>query len=478
LVLPETNRQVLAPSLAWHVGPSLAKIAIASAPGFPHFPATIIMKSRIAPPSIIAATAAGSRRRLRLMPFLIAIGLSPTALLLATPRHVYLTWQGDTSRTMTVNFQTFEPATTSVVYFDTQSRAGQPDQYRHRATGAAHQVPDLADGRYVHWVELRALEPGQTYYFIAGDPEHGFTKERRFRTVPAGREKLRFIVGGDMGVDATVPPLLQQAARLTPAFGVVGGDIAYANDMMTNYARWDAWLDHWDTNMVTPGGCTIPMVLAIGNHEIRRGASGYSPTNARFFFGYFAQSPERSYRVCTFGQNLALFLLDSGHAAPHDGDQATWLETQLAAHAEFPHRMAAYHVPLYPSHRAYDGSGSVQGRKAWLPLFDKYHLTTAFEHHDHSFKRTHLLRDNQVGTEGTLYLGDGCFGVKPRTVDQQPRWYLARAASLQHFWCVDVGPEAVEYRAVNAAGEVFDVYPDSTPGADAARKTFEKLTGS
>jgi len=39
--------------------------------------------------------------------------------------------------------------------------------------------------------------------------------------------------------------------------------------------------------MVTPKGFTIPMVLAIGNHEVR-GGSGNSPTNAVFYSRYFA----------------------------------------------------------------------------------------------------------------------------------------------------------------------------------------------
>lgn len=399
------------------------------------------------------------------------LGLSATA----APRHVYLTWQGDTSRTITVNYQTFERTAASMVYFDTRPRGGRHNEYRFRARGAAHQIPGLPDGRLIHWVELTQLTPGKTYYFIAGDPEHGFTAERKFRTVPAGAQELRFIVGGDMGIGAAVARLLQQAAKLSPAFGLVGGDVAYANGMLTNYGRWDAWLDHWQTNMITPDGLTIPMVLAIGNHEIRRGATTLSPTNAPFFFGYFAQERQRSYRVITFGKNLALFVLDTGHAAAHEGEQAAWLDAQLAAHARVPYRMAAYHVPLYPSNRAYDGAGSVKGREVWGPIFDRHHLTTAFEHHDHTFKRTRLLRNNQPDPNGTLYLGDGCFGMPPRAVDKELRWYQVKAASLQHFWCVDVSRRRVEYRAYDPEGNVFDVYPPTARGAAEAEKFYESL---
>lgn len=393
----------------------------------------------------------------------------------AAPRHVYLTWQGDTSRTITVNYQTFEAATASTVFFDTKPRNGRPLEYRRQAVGHAHQVPDLADGRWVHWVELTDLEPGRTYYFIAGDPERGFTAERKFRTVPAGSQKLRFVTGGDMNVGPDAAELLHQAARFSPAFGVVGGDLAYANDVITNSPKWDAWLDHWETNMITPAGFTVPMVLAIGNHEVR-GGTPLSPANARFYLRYFAQSGDRTYYARTFGKNLAMVLLDTGHISPHDGAQAGWLDAQLSAFRDVPHRMAVYHVPLYPSHRAYDGAGSVKGRQVWLPIFDKHRLTVAFENHDHTFKRTHLLRGNQPDGQGTLYLGDGCWGVSPRVVDKERRWYETKAASLQHFWCVDVTRRRVEYRAVNMAGQVFDVYPPDAAGVKAAEQVYESLT--
>ena len=393
----------------------------------------------------------------------------------AAPRHVYLTWQGDTSHTITVNYQTLEPTETSTVYFDTKSRKGRYGEYRHMASGSAHQIPGLADGRMIHWVELTKLTPGKTYYFIAGDPQHGFTAERKFHTVSSGFQSLRFVIGGDMGVSSDVAALLQQSAKLSPAFGVVGGDIAYANDLLTSYGKWDAWLDLWETNMITAGGDTIPMVLAIGNHEVRGGTAS-SPTNAQFYLRYFAQNGERTYYSRTFGKNLAMFLLDSGHLARPEGDQAKWLDTELAAHREVPARFAVYHVPLYPSYRPFEGGDSVKGRNAWLPVFDKYHLTTAFEHHDHAFKRTKLVRDNKLDSQGTLYLGDGCWGQKARQVGTNLRWYEAKAASIQHFWCVDVSRHRVEYRAVNKAGQVFDVYPTDAAGASAAEEVYQSLT--
>ena len=405
----------------------------------------------------------------------------------ATPRHVYLTWQGDTSTTITINYQTMEEAQTSTVYYDTRPRDQKISEYRFHATGTRHKIDGLQDGRTIHWVELTQLQPGKTYYFVAGDPQNGFTAERKFQTIPDGHQKLRFVDGGDMGTGPALPRLLQQAARQEPNFAVVGGDIAYANDMPTNYTRWDVWLDAWEQKMVTPRGLTIPMVLAIGNHEVYRGIDlsatnhaalakiGLSTTNAVFYLGYFAQNHDQTYYSRKFGKNFVIYVLDSEHLTPLRGQQGNWLDAQLEADRDFPHRLAVYHVPLYPSSRPYDTPRSGAGRNAWLGIFDKHHLTTAFEHHDHSFKRSKLLRNNQIDPNGTLYLGDGCWGMPARKVDTTPRWYEAKAASIQHFWRVDVSRNRIEYRAINKDGKVFDVYPPDARGARAAEKVFSSL---
>ena len=198
------------------------------------------------PPAMAPEIPRLMRRRFVATSFLAAFAFLMALSVHAVPRHVYLTWQGDTSRTITVNYQTIEPTEGSTVCFDTKSRNGHPNEYRNTATGRSHQIAGLLDERRIHWVELSGLTPGQTYYFIAGDPRNGFSAEQKFRTIPSGSQKLRFVIGGDMGVSTNVAILLQQAAKLSPAFGAVGGDIAYANDALTNYQRWDAWLDLWE----------------------------------------------------------------------------------------------------------------------------------------------------------------------------------------------------------------------------------------
>ena len=142
--------------------------------------------------------------------------------------------------------------------------------------------------------------------------------------------------------------------------------------------------------------------------------------------------------------------------------QAAWLQAELESAAErFPYRLALYHIPLYPCHRDYSGSNSRLGRESWLPLFDRYRLTLAFEHHDHALKRTFPLRGGAVTAGGTVYLGDGCFGRSPRSIsgenvlpDGTP--YLAHAEQERHFWLADLTREGLFFQAIGSAGQKLD----------------------
>lgn len=376
----------------------------------------------------------------------------------AKPIYLYLTYPGDPSTSITVNYQTERPVKDSTVRYDIKSRKHLRG-YDYQAEGTTLQVPGLPVERTIHTITLRGLKPNTKYYFTAGSVQDGFTEERSFVTVPSGDEPIRFITGGDMDSTPITQSLLKQAAKKDPLFVVVGGDIAYANADVKNYRQWDRWFSNWEKFMVASDGRTIPIVAAIGNHETNKSDSPDPKRRATFYFEYFGRQSELTYYERKFGSNIALFVLDSGHIAPHDGAQRDWLHQALERNKDVPYRFAVYHVPLYPSHRDYEGKGSVAGRTHWLPLFDQYKLTAAFENHDHTLKRTHLLRGNEVSAEGTLYIGDGSFGVDSREIEGGLRWYEAVASQTSHFWVVDVSPAGVTYTAIGTDGRTVDQYP-------------------
>lgn len=416
---------------------------------------------------------------LRLLPVALAASLLFAGPVTAqAPMHVYLTWRGPTTTSMTVNAQTVASVPMVEVRWDVVARAGDPAAYSEVARGEAHRIPGVEDGRWVHWIDVTDLEPDTRYWFVVGSDEHGWSEEKSFETLPADPAiPIRFLAGGDLGLGSEVRRLHAHGAAHEPDFAVIGGDIAYVNGEPSEVEDWDQWLREWEDGMVTPDGLTVPMILAPGNHEVRGGYLG-GPERAPFYVGFFAQPADPSHFRMTFGPNVVFYVLDTGHIVPHES-QNDWLDRVMADDraAGIPHRFATYHIPLYPSHRDHEGGGSVNGRTNWLEIFDRHELTAGFENHDHTLKRTAPLRGGEIVPpgQGTLYFGDGAWGRGDRTIDVTTRWYHEFVGSNRHVWVVDATADEVHYRAFDLEGQLVHVYPESLPGAAAADAYFRTL---
>ncbi|GMU91044.1 MAG: hypothetical protein AMXMBFR4_01020 [Candidatus Hydrogenedentota bacterium] len=377
----------------------------------------------------------------------------------AEPSHIYLTYSGAPERSIDINVILPDRVESADVYYDTVSRGGNTGAYKYRAKAEYHKaVMQISDRRTLYVAALKNLEPGKTYYFVAGEQKYGMSKERRFRTLAGGDEPFRFVSGGDMGADGLVIPLLKLAGKQDPDFGVIGGDLAYVNGLLGDFATWDKWLKNWDELMVTSDGRMVPIMTAIGNHETNQYQSDNLELRAPWYIGLFGRQGDNLFYSRQFGNLAAFFVLDSGHLVPHNGAQTEWLKAQLEKHKDVKYKFAVYHVPLYPAHRPFDGAGSALGRTHWGPLFDQYGLTVAFENHDHVFKRSKPLKGNQVAEGGTVYVGDGCFGRGPRTIDPQPRWYNEKEKSAAHFWVVNVSKSGLEFKAIDDKGATIDQF--------------------
>lgn len=401
-------------------------------------------------------------------------------------RHLYLTWQHDPCRTITINIHGLKTSSELTVYYDDKPCMGNPCLYTHAKKGLASSELSLPDGRKLYHIEIQKLKPNTRYYFIIAEGLHPYpySKEFSFKTIPEHGDPLVFIEGGDWENTQEAEKLAQLAAKANPHAVLLGGDYPSSVLGKEDFKQWDHWLDVYEKNMVSSEGCLIPLVMAIGNHEV---TGGFNQTqgDAPLFFHYFKQGATgESYFSLPFGKKMRLYVLDSGHIAAHEGQQSVWLEQELQKDISSEIKMAIYHVPLFPSVRfshptimyqlAYQmtkvckgrslaahlySPESAEGLKHWLPLFDAYQLTVAFEHHDQALKRTKLLRAGKEDPQGTLYLGDGGWGAKIHYLPIQGFFHshFARLKGLEHFfWKVHVFEKIIEYTAINANGKVLD----------------------
>jgi acid phosphatase type 7 len=369
---------------------------------------------------------------------------------------LYLTWQRDPTTTMTVNWVNLYEHTPANVWH----RIEGAEQWTS-TTGTRHQAdPSVLQ---VRQVELRGLQPDTMYEFHIGDkPLPDAKNAHLFRTMPATLNRpIRFVNGGDMmHTRAYLDTMNRQAGQLDPDFALLGGDFAYADGLRAT--RWIDFFQSWTALMRGKNGRLIPMVVAIGNHEVRGGYNGRIPQDAPYFYGFFALPEGRSYYALDFGGYLSVLALDSGHTQPVSGAQTDWLGKALEDRKGQQFIFPFYHWPVYGTAKAAkgklpsDNARSVLMRTNWVTQFERHGVSAVFEHDHHTFKRTHPLRNNAIDEEnGIVFLGDGAWGVNTRTVTEA--WYLAVAESRRHLFHVTLRPTgAIEVEAVNDAGEVFD----------------------
>ncbi len=366
------------------------------------------------------------------------------------PHGVYLSWQRDPTTTMSIHWLSRGEADVDAIAWAPRDR----DMWR-RVYGTRHPLPH--SDRVVHTVELTGLEPDHDYRFrIDGD-----AAVHAFRTMPAdASEPIIFISGGDLYKESFDKRMYVVAAARDPLFAIIGGDIVYDNGEPSRVDRWFHWLDAWGEYMVTSDGRLIPMVVAIGNHEVF-GRYDQTPAEAPFFYSLFAWPGETGCNVLDFGNYMSVIALDSTHTHPVAGAQTQWLQGTLAERVGTPHLLAVYHVPAYPSVRSYDGPICALIREHWVPLFEQYGVDIVFENHDHAYKRTPRIRNGTIDPRGVMYVGDGAWGAKIRTVHTPAdTWYLDRAESVHHVIVVTIHGEQLRFEAVNEHGEVFDSYPE------------------
>ncbi len=367
------------------------------------------------------------------------------------PTGLFLTWQRDPTTTMTIQWVGAEQdAASRPIWY---SKEGS-NEWQSRAA-MARRFP-LTD-RWIFRTELTGLDPGTDYRFRVGVD----SVEQRFRTMPAkATDTIHFVSGGDSGIGEHAVATNRVAAAQSPQFVVLGGDIAYENarspavflQFLKNYSR-DLRDDHQRL---------IPLLGCLGNHEVIHGYRG-TRKEAPFFFSVFdGLFPETGYASLDFGDYLSLVFLDTNHTSPIEGAQTDWLQRTLKEREECPTVFTFNHVPAYPSFRPLNPTHGEQeagpkNRKYWVPLFERYNVDAVFEHHDHTYKRTHPLLEGRINENGIVYLGDGSWGKLRRPETPEARPYLAVSDHAHHVSVHRIEGRERFHVALSDTGRVVDV---------------------
>lgn len=350
------------------------------------------------------------------------------------PDQVVLTWQQDPSTTMTITWRTEQPVKEAVLRYSESPAA--PAEKWPKKDAVSFTFSQTTS--WLHTIELTQLKPDKEYHVVIEHPVS--PQEFFFRTMPAKRNQreIMFLAGGDSRSRRDVRREMNRlAAQQDPDFVVFAGDF---NDSSHNEQQWNEWFDDWHELLVTYQGRRIPIVPAIGNHEV---AGGYLQTRneAPFFYHRFITPEPRNYYILEFGPDLAIITLDSDHTR-EVSQQNEWLDNTLQSLEETRWKIVQYHVTAWPGVRSFDADIPTKIRENWVPLFEKHNVNLVVEGHDHAFKKTVPIKNNKEDESGVIYIGDGAWGAPLREVkDPEKHWWLEEALSADHFWKITLSKD-------------------------------------
>lgn len=304
------------------------------------------------------------------------------------------------------------------------------------------QAPDrvvLYKGMNNNFVRLTGLQPNTAYYFVVRDSQ-GTSERFWFKTAPSDNSRLSFIAGGDSRNNRTPRQNANKlVAKLKPHAVLFGGDMT---DRDSN-SQWQNWFKDWQLTIASDGRM-FPIIAARGNHEDSNNS----------IYHLFDVPSSSVYYAITFGNNLVrTYTLNTEISI--SGNQTSWLQNDLIANTDVTWKIAQYHKPMRP-HVSFKSEGNSQYNN-WAPLFYDYNVSLVVECDAHTVKTTWpvrpstgsgsdegFVRDNE---NGTVYVGEGCWGAPLRSNDDNKNWTRNSGRFNQFKW-IFVDQEKIETRTI------------------------------
>lgn len=300
---------------------------------------------------------------------------------------------------------------------------------------------DSYKGMQNSFVTLTGLEPDTAYYFVINS-DKGNSPVMWFKTAPDDDSPISIVAGGDSRNNRG-PRVNGNAmvAKLRPLAVLFAGDFTNIGTSR----EWMEWMDDWQSSITTDYRI-IPIVPGRGNHEI-------SDEELERLFGIPAEN------YFSLNLNSLTHVLALNTESSIAGQQTLWLENQLLFNAEVPWKIAFYHKPMRP-HVARKSEGDAQYRN-WAELFFHHKVRLVVEGDSHTVKRTWPLRPVTFGAndqgfvrddeDGTLYIGEGCWGAPLRPADDTKSWTRASGSFNQLNW-IFIRPNEMQIRTIKTDG--------------------------
>jgi predicted phosphodiesterase len=299
--------------------------------------------------------------------------------------------------------------------------------------------------RFIHrfTAKIRDLKLGAIYQYQI-EPQTDWSENQTFSTA-ATDNSFSFIWFGDTHYSPKFGELFNRADSAHPdaAFYTIAGDLV-SDGLHRN--QWDD-LFWYPKNIIS----RKPLMCVPGNHDNR---SGLGALMYRQLFSYPKNGPGEvpSEQTYSFTYKNALFLMIDA-TSPIDA-QTAWIEDQLK-NTSATWKIAVFHFPPYNYEEPYFNI-----QKAWIPVFDKYHVDMVFGGHVHYYMRSKPMKAGEVVhsyNDGTAYIISIAIPSHHGEMAEEP-YAALRKSEGQFYQYLKFEGKKMTYSAIDFENKVIDSF--------------------
>ncbi|HSO89249.1 MAG TPA: metallophosphoesterase family protein [Draconibacterium sp.] len=358
------------------------------------------------------------------------------------PDQVMLTWSSDPKTSIDIQWRTNTTVSASVVFY---REKGSSELSSVEAVKYKMEDLLLMNDRFIHrfTAHLRNLKPG-TVYDYKFTPDSEWNEKYTFSTESV-TDSFSYIWFGDTHYSPLFGELFNKADSAHPdaAFYTIAGDLV-SDGLYRN--QWDD-LFKYPENIIS----RKPLMSIPGNHDNR---AGLGALMFREFFSYPKNGPEGvpSEQTYSFTYKNALFLMLDA-TSPIEA-QTPWIEEQLKSTGA-TWKFAVFHFPPYNWEEPYYNI-----QKAWIPLFDKYHVDMVFSGHIHYYMRSKPMKGGEVVdsyNNGTAYIISIAIPSRTREASEEP-YAEVRKTVGQFYQYLKIEGKKLTYSAIDSENKVIDTF--------------------
>lgn len=319
---------------------------------------------------------------------------------------------------------------------------------------------EIAKDRFVfHYSAIiDRLNPNTKYVYRVGH-DSVWSEWNQFTTASAGVKPFNFVYFGDPQNDIKehVSRVLREAYKNSPdaAFWLFTGDLVTNGDN-----------DLWGELFYAAGFIfgTTPSIMTPGNHDTETiEINGKKTKITRRVYRSHFTLPENGVKgteeasYCIDYQGVRFIMIRSNDKDYNLKEQSVWLDSLLSNNPS-NWTVIASHYPMYNTGRDDDNK---LHREILLPIIDKHSVDLVLQGHDHTYFRTHKLRNNNVvadSKKGTIYVGSTS-GPKSYKINYKFQNLMAKLSTgIQLFQVISIDKNKIIYKSFTADGTLYDSF--------------------